>query len=213
MPRWLLNLWVYVLPIPMFLLLGWAWMERTGSLLFVAYVLAVPTIYGYAMPFYATRVLRLWRFHGKMVWGTIYVHHGFKYAASLNLFMYIAWLAIPFHGRPRLAQYLAAVFCTAFGYAFVTWIHDTELVKRGMAKLNNPPARAGMGPEAVVYRYAPLSFFLIGLCFAAGGAVAFHLFVVEHAKGAVWFLGALGGGLALLFTVPAFAYAWVNRED
>jgi hypothetical protein len=88
----------------------------------------------------------------------------------------------------------------------VLWIHDILMVKHGMVEIYNTPAADGRSPEAIVTRYAPLCFFLIGLTYAAACLLAFETFTVRRKTDLVSVMWVSLTGLVLLFSVPSMAY-------
>ncbi len=210
--NWIFSLWVYAIPVPLVAALGVAWFLRTRSTPFTIYVLSVPLVYGYVMPFVATRCCRMWQFKGKMVWGTIYVHHGFKYAASLSLFLFLASAGLSRLQSPSIVAYASVAISTAFSYAFITWVHDIQLVKQGIAHIHNQPARKGKSPEEIVSWYAPFSFATIGLCYAIGSLISYEVFVVRRWTTMPWVASCFLLGLILLFGPPSIVYYWLNQE-
>jgi hypothetical protein len=75
-----------------------------------------------------------------------------------------------------------------------------------MVEIYNAPAAKSKGPEAIVTRYAPLCFFLIGLTYAAACLLAFHTFAIHHQTDLTSVIRVWLVGISLMFSIPSLAY-------
>ena len=211
MSRRITQFSVYVLPLPLSGAMYFAWLRWSGSIVFALYVLLLPLAYGYIVPGIATNILRKWRFHGRLLIGRYFAHHGFLYAAKLSPLLLLAFL-----GTPRAPLTPGAIvrilLATGALVGFVYWWHDLLLVRYGFVTVDNSPAREGASPETIVAHYAPLCFFLVGLTYAAAAVLGFHVFIVRGhtAPGTIAWVSL--SGFALMFTLPSLAYRLCERR-
>lgn len=205
MSRTVIRFWVYVLPLPLFVVMYFVWAAWSDNRVFALYVMLLPLFYGYVAPGIATNLLHKWRFKGPWVVGSYYAHHGFMYSANLSSLLFIAFL-----GTNREPLSLATVFrvllCTGALHGFVAWMHDILIVRHGMVEIYNRPAAEGRSPEEIVTHYAPLCFFLLGLTYAAGALLAFQTFVVHQQTNAASIVWVSLAGVVLMFSLPSLAY-------
>lgn len=196
--RALLFMSTYVFPLVGFPALAYAWwVVSGGNVAFVAFVLGVPLVFGYLMPGVATNFVRRWRFTGGWRIGDYYVHHGFVYAAKMNLVLLLA-----FHdpsgvrgGWSALALVLLVGAATAFG----GWWHDLHALRNGKVELVGAD---GVDPERALGTFAPGSYFAIGATFAAVSVAAWSVLSTD-VRAFPWVFAA---GLLALCVVPSLVF-------
>jgi hypothetical protein len=205
MSRFIIRLWVYILPLPLVAAMYVIWAAWSRNSIFALYVILLPLLYGYLVPGIATNLMNKWRFKGPWVVGRFYAHHGFMYAANMAPLLFIAFL-----GTPRDALSAGSIarilICTGALHGFVLWIHDILIVRHGMVEIYNRPSAEGRSPEEIVTHYAPGCFFLIGLCYAAAALLAFQVFVVQHEITVGSISWTFLAGTGLLIAVPSLGY-------
>jgi hypothetical protein len=205
MSRLFIQIWVYVLPLPLVVAMYFIWAAWSKEHVFTFYVMLLPIFYGYVAPGIATNLLHKWRFRGPWVVGRYYAHHGFIYAANLSPLLFLCFLGTlqePF----SLGTVVRIPICMGALYGFTAWIHDILMVKHGLVEIYNRPAAAGRSPEEIVTHYAPLCFFLIGLTYAAAALLAFHTFVIQHKADPASVAWVSLAGAGLMFIIPSLAY-------
>ncbi len=208
--KFIMNFWIYVLPLPLFFFMAYVWQSSMKTTLFTIYVLLLPVLYGYIVPGIATNILKKWRFKGRMLIGNYYLHHGFNYASKMNFMLFIS-LATVFPGtKLSLGQILAIIMVSGVLHGYVYWIADIFLVKTGMLEFPDTSFRKGKSAEEIVFQYAPISFFLLGATYAISALIAYQQFVCQQ-KGIVTFIWLLIGGLIFMSTLPSFVYGLVDR--
>ena len=205
MSRTVIRFWVYVLPLPLFVVMYFVWAAWSDNRVFALYVMLLPLFYGYVAPGIATNLLHKWRFKGPWVVGSYYAHHGFMYSANMSPLLFIAFLGT--HSEP-LSTRNGASGSALHGCSprLRVWIHDILIVRHGMVEIYNRPAAEGRSPEEIVTHYAPLCFFLIGLTYAAGALLAFQTFVVHQQTNAASIVWVSLAGVVLMFSLPSLAY-------
>jgi len=72
MSRTVIRFWVYVLPLPLFVVMYFVWAAWSDNRVFALYVMLLPLFYGYVAPGIATNLLHKWRFKGPWVVGSYY---------------------------------------------------------------------------------------------------------------------------------------------
>lgn len=145
-------------------LLTWFWAESGGPA-FAALVLGLPLLFGYVFPGIGTNLLKMWRFRDSWVVGRFFIHHGFIYAATMGTVMYFAF--IPPSGSGDWLTLLGNMARCAGILGFVGWTHDLVAIRAGLMEVYNQEWRRGEPPEVIAAQYAPLSFSLLGVCYAA----------------------------------------------
>ncbi|MCP4413735.1 MAG: hypothetical protein GY808_14340 [Gammaproteobacteria bacterium] len=208
----LMIIWVYLLPFPVCIAAFLYWREVTKSQLFALFIIALPVLYGYIIPGIGTNIMKKWRFHGKMLLGNYYIHHGFKYASNLNLSFFVAFSDAYVQPNPSLHRYITIALSTAFIQGYIIWIHDTHCIKQGMLELDNPFSRAGKSAEEISFQYAPLTFFLIGLTFAISSLIAYQQLVVENNDSWRVFSYCLLGGFTMMACIPSIVFGFVEKS-
>ena len=205
MSRIVIRFWVYALPLPLFVMMYFAWAAWSANRIFALYVMLLPLFYGYVAPGIATNLLHKWRFKGPWVVGSYYAHHGFMYSANMSPLLFIAFLGT--HSEPlSTATVLRVLLCTGALHGYVLWVHDILIVRHDMVEIYSRPAAEGRSPEEIVTHYAPLCFFLIGLTYAAGALLAFHTFVLNHKTDVASVVWVSLVGVTLMFSLPSLAY-------
>ncbi len=204
--------WIYLLPIPLCAVFYAGWLGATGSARFALFALLLPVLYGYVVPGIATNIMKKWRFRGPWLLGNYYPHHGFKYAAHLNLSLFLAFGALAGQPEPTPLAYLLACLATGCIEGFIVWLHDTLSLKQGLLEIDNPFSRAGCSPEQVSFQYAPTTFFLIGLSYAMAMVVAHHYLVIARDDTGDTFAALLVGGFVLMAGLPSAVFGWLERR-
>lgn len=201
----------FILALAGFPLVAWLWhREGGGHGAFTGVVMGIPVLFGYLVPGLAIAWLRLWEIRSRFSIRGVQVHQGLVYGSGLALDAWIAWhirFATP------LATALVSALVNGIITAFGGWIIDIAGVRKGRIRIDNPPARAGLGPEAIVTYYAPACYFVLG----AGYMLAIHLawtaLVVLRKEGWAWTGGTFLAGF-LLASLPIIAlYLWLQRRE
>lgn len=206
----IMYFWIYVLPLPLFILMAYVWQVFMKTTLFTIYVLLLPVLYGYIVPGIATNVLKKWRFKGKMLIGNYYLHHGFNYASKMSFMLFISLITVVPGAKLPLGQILAIIMVSGVLHAYVYWIADICLVKTDMLELSDTSFRKGKSPEEIVFQYAPISFFLLGATYAISALIAYEQLVC-HQKGIFTCIWLMVGGLIFMSTLTSVAYGLVDR--
>lgn len=160
-----LKLWVYVFPFPALIFFYFHWNQRFNDVRLTHFLIFLPIVYGYVVPGVATNIMKKWRFIGKFTMGNYYIHHGFKYAANMNLWFFLASTHADLSTLNTL-QWITLCIATGVMQGFFIWIHDTLGLKHGHIILTNVLVKPGMSPEEQTFTYAPLCFFCIGFSYA-----------------------------------------------
>lgn len=71
MSRTVIRFWVYVLPLPLFVVMYFVWAAWSDNRVFALYVMLLPLFYGYVAPGIATNLLHKWRFKDRGWWAAI----------------------------------------------------------------------------------------------------------------------------------------------
>jgi hypothetical protein len=206
MTRLIMKIWVYVIPVPLFLFMTWVWWRRSQNGLFTAYVMLLPTLYGYIIPGIATNIQKKWRFKGKWVVGNYYIHHGIKYASNMSVYLFLSFYGIPFGESVPPFHMMMVMLVSAGLHGYVSWIHDIYIVRLGMVEIFHPAAKKLKSAEEIVFQYAPLCFFMIGLTYALSSLIAYDQFIVHNRAGAGGFALLLAGGFMLMAIVSSLGY-------
>ena len=190
----------YVYPFLGFPLLLWLWHRKTGTA-FTAFVMGVPLVFGYLIPGIGTNILKKWRFHGRMLLGNYFAHHGIIYSSTMGLALFISFPS----GQPSdgILESAWIVVRTAALVGFVGWWHDILGVKAGMVEVFNGPWRRGAGPEEIVTSYAPICFPALGAAYA-GTAMFGYPFLVEggHNSALAWLIPTGVAAMSLAGSIP-----------
>lgn len=199
----------YVLPIPLFFVMIYLWWLRVpDNPEFIAFVVGVPTLYGYIVPGIGTNVLGWWRFQGRWMLGKFHTHHGFMYGPPMSLIFYIILGDSVDLSAFRI---FSIVFCLAYVLGFLSSQHDIMAVRNGIITIDNPPARAGLSPEQIVNYYGPACFSWLGALYGGSCAAAWQLMVVGKGGWTV-FAWLAPVGLALMVFIPALIY-WKLQQQ
>lgn len=190
----------YILPFPLLVIMLYLWYIRVdNNLLFAAYVLVLPLVWGYAVPGIGTNFLKLWRFKGKWLVGNFFLHHGFMFAGPMALLLYVTFG----EGPVSTTQVITIILCTAGMQGLLSSQHDLLAVKAGCLIIDNPPARQGKSPEEIVNYLNPLYFFLLGGSYAAACVYAYHKIVTEQWQTAGEFFRLILVGLGIMSIIPS----------
>lgn len=211
MSRILLHLTTHVLPVPVTIAMFFVWQRWSGSVAFAALLILLPLLYGYIVPGIATNLLGRWRFTGPGRIGNFYAHHGFLYASKMSPLLLVSFLGTPL-APLSWAVITRVVLCAGALHSLVYWLNDIALVRQGILIINSPAARAGRSPEAIVTRYAPLCFFVIGASYAGVALLAFDRFIVERHPDAATFASVALAGLAIMVVLSTLAYRISERR-
>lgn len=166
MLRRIMFFWVYFIP---WIILGGAikyWMEVVSNPLWVLFLIALPTLYGYIVPGVGILLMKKWKFHGPFTYNGIYLHHGLKYAANINLVFLVIFADAYKSSEIGIQRSLGIILGTAFAQGYLIWLHDTFSMRIGKLEIKNIFAKSGTSPEEKVFRYAPGTFFIIGLMYS-----------------------------------------------
>lgn len=159
----------FILSLAGFPLVAWLWHRHGGgNAAFTAVVMGIPVLFGYLVPGLAIAWLRLWEIRSPYSIKGIQVHQGFIYGSGLAL---NAWLADHARFANPAADLLVPALLCGSNAAFTGWFIDIAGVKAGRIRIDNPIARLGKDPEAIVSYYAPACYFALG----ASYMLAIHL--------------------------------------
>ena len=170
-------------------LLAWLWTESGGPA-FAVLVLGLPLLFGYIFPGIGTNLLKMWRFRDAWVVGRFFIHHGFIYAATMGTVMYFAF--IPPSGSDDWLTLLGNMARCAGILGFVGWTHDLVAIRAGLMEVYNQEWRRGEPPEVIAAQYAPLSFSLLGVCYAALVTLGYQTIVLDGNPASLGWLLPLG---------------------
>ena len=158
----ILFIYNYVYPFVGFPLLIWLWYREVG-LEVTLLVMGLPLVFGYLVPGIGTNLLKKWRFKGRWIVGDYFIHHGFIYASTMGLALYLGFFPTTAQGSAFLWGNMAR---TAALVGFGGWWHDLLAVRHGMIEIYNGPWQRGAVPEVIVAHYAPICFSLLGAAYA-----------------------------------------------
>lgn len=197
----------FILPLPLTVVMWYAWYLRTQSIYFASYVMLLGICFGYIIPGIGTNVLHLWRFTGPFRIGNYFIHHGFMYAPYFALVLYVMF------GEWHLLtawQAVAIIAGTGFVQSLLSSHHDLCGVKTGMIKINNRPARQGKSALEVICDWDPIGFLLFGASYAASCLYAYKLFVIDGKTnpGTLALLVASGVAFMGLTSTPYLIREW-----
>lgn len=212
MRKFFVSFWEYIAPVPLTVVMYFIWLHWYASQAFALYVILLPLVYGYIVPGIGTNILKKWRFKGPMLVGNYYIHHGFKYSASMSLLLFIVFLGTP-RSSLTAETVVRIALCAAALEGFVDWIHEILLVKFGLVEIYNRPAAEGRSPEEIVTYYAPLTFFLLGLTYAASCLLAFEVFAVRNVVTPISVLGLSLAGGTMMSLIPSLAYRFLEKKQ
>ncbi len=211
MSRFIIQVWIYVLPLPVAVAMYFLWTKWSDDRTFALFVMLLPLVYGYVVPGIATNLLHKWRFKGPWVVGHYYVHHGVLYAANMSPLLFLGFLGTPRESL-SLETTVRILLCTGTLNGFIYWIHDILMVRHGLVEIYNRPATEKRSPEEIVTHYAPFCFFLIGLTYAAAALLAFQTFVIRHKVDPISVGWVSLAGIGLMVSIPSLAYRVVERK-
>jgi hypothetical protein len=187
----------YVFPLVAFPLVtyGW-WRSSGGSWRFVAIVVGVPVLFGYLMPWVATRVVQRWRFTSGPRLGSYYVHHGFIYGSKLAFALLLVTRSI--RSVASAFDVVAVVLVSGAVTAFGGWFHDSQAVRAGKIEIDG-------GVDALM-TFAPASYFAMGATYAAVTLTAYRI-LAHDANAFAWIFTA---ALIVLCVVPSLVFLAVD---
>lgn len=169
-------------------ILTWLWL-RAGGPAFAALVLGLPLLFGYIAPGIGTNLLKMWRFNDSWTVGNYFIHHGFIYAATLGLAIYVAF----FPPAPNDWGTLIGNMARGAGIlGFVGWTHDTIAIREGLMEVYNAAWKRGAAPEVIAAQYAPVCFSLLGACYAGTVTLGYQTLVLDQNVNSLWWLFPLG---------------------
>lgn len=197
----------FVLPLPLTVVMWYAWYARTRSVYFASYVILLGLCFGYIIPGIGANLLHLWRFTWRFRIGNYFIHHGFMYAPYFALVLYVMFGT---RGRLTLGQALAIVAGTGFAQSLLSSHHDLCGVKIGMIQINNRPAMQGKSAVEIICDYEPIAFFLFGASYSASCLYAYKLLVTDGKAGPLLLVLLVAGGVAFmgLTSVPYLLREW-----
>jgi hypothetical protein len=196
-----LFIYNYIYPFIGFPLFLWLW-AQVGNPAFAALAMGLPFVFGYLIPGIATNHLKLWRFHGHLMVGDYFVHHGLIYASTMGLALYLGFLPAAGTGTGAL---LANMARTAAVIGFGGWGHDLLAVRHGLIEIYNGAWKRGASPKAIVSHSTPLVYALLGASYAAIASLGYQVLVVQDGSiHNLWWLFPLG--LAVMTVVSSVPY-------
>jgi hypothetical protein len=169
--------WVYIYPFPALIVFYQYWQARLNQD-FALWMLIVPSLYGYIIPGIAVNFMKKWKFNTKFKLGRYYAHHGFKYAANMNTWFFLASFHVDI-AHLTFPMTLTLAITTGATHAFITWWHDTHLLKMGKLEIYNVLVNPSMSAEEKSFSYAPTSFFVLGTSFALAAIYYFQKYSIE----------------------------------
>ena len=191
----------YVYPFIGLPLLLWLW-TRDENAAFAGLVMGLPFVFGYLVPGIGTNILKLWRFRGHWVVGDYFIHHGFIYAATMGLALYVGFVPAAGTGLWGLLGNMAR---TASIIGFVGWGHDLLAVRAGVIEIYNGPWKRGASPEAIVSHSTPLCYALLGAAYAGVATLGYDILVAQQqSANNLWWLFPCG--LAVMTLVSSVPY-------
>ncbi|PKN90852.1 MAG: hypothetical protein CVU44_21960 [Chloroflexi bacterium HGW-Chloroflexi-6] len=174
-------------------ILAWLW-TGVGGAAFAWFVLGLPFLFGYIAPGIGTNILKMWRFRDSWTIGGYFIHHGFIYASTMGLVMYVAFF--PPAAQNDWGTLLGNMARGAGILGFVGWTHDLIAIRAGLMEVYNQEWKRGAAPEVIAAQYAPLSFCLLGACYAGLVTLGYQSVVLENNLASLGWLFPLG--LAIL---------------
>lgn len=196
-----LFIYNYIYPFIGFPLLLWLW-ARDGNLAFAALTMGLPLVFGYLIPGIGTNILKMWRFCGPWVIGNYFIHHGFIYASTMGLGLYLAFFPA---NHLDAWNILGNMVRTAGLVGFVGWGHDILAVREGVIEIYNGPWKRGASPETIVSHSTPLCYALLGASYAGIATLGYQVLVTQQGNiGNLWWLFPLG--LVLMTVVSSVPY-------
>jgi hypothetical protein len=203
------QIYQIVVPIVLFPLAYWLWLERFGGNHAVAaLVMFVPVIAYYVFVIVGITRLRLWEMNTRPTIKGMRPHHGFVIGTATGLLAYLSLQSIAV-GHGGLGGILTAAFLVGSVFGFWNWWYETYAVKSGFISIYTKRIADGASAEEAVTDYAPLLFGSMGACHGAMVKTAENMLLPEHSMLLYWAI-ALTGGVALI-AVPVILYLVVHR--
>ena len=203
------QIYQIVVPIFLFPLAYWLWLERfSGNHAVAALVMFVPVIAYYVFVIVGITRLRLWEMNTRPTIKGMRPHHGFVIGTATGLLAYLSLQSIAV-GHGGLGGILTAAFLVGSVFGFWNWWYETYAVKSGFISIYTKRIADGASAEEAVTDYAPLLFGSMGACHGAMVKTAENLLLPEHSMLLYWAI-ALTGGVALI-AVPVILYLVVHR--
>lgn len=171
------------------------------------FILGLPFFFGYIAPGIGTNVLKMWRFRDTWTIGNYYIHHGFIYAATMGLVLYIAFIPPAQNDWLTLLGNMAR--CAGI-LGFVGWSHDMLAIRAGVMEVRNEPWKRGAPAEVIAAQYAPVCFSLLGACYAAAATLGYQTLVLSKNLNSLWWLFPFG--LILMFAAISLPFlSWIRE--
>ena len=203
------QIYQIVVPIVLFPLAYWLWLERfSGNHAVAALVMFVPVIAYYVFVIVGITRLRLWEMNTRPTIKGMRPHHGFVIGAATGLLAYLSLQSIAV-GHGGLGGILTAAFLVGSVFGFWNWWYETYAVKSGFISIYTKRIADGASAEEAVTDYAPLLFGSMGACHGAMVKTAENMLLLEHSMQLYWAI-AVSGGVALI-AVPVFLYLLAHR--
>jgi hypothetical protein len=203
------NVYQFVVPVVLFPLAYWLWLERFGGDHRVTLlVMFVPVIAYYAFVMIGIMKFRLWRMNTRPTIRGFRPHHGFVLGSGAALLIYLSLRMVPI-SETGPASLLTSAFLGASVFGFWNWWYETYAIKSGFISIYTKKIAEGATAEEAVTDYAPVLFGTMGACYAAMVKLAENL-LFENTSDLLYWSLALGGGLAII-AVPTLAYTLTHR--
>ncbi len=203
------QIYQIVVPIVLFPLAYWLWLERfSGNHAVAALVMFVPVIAYYVFVIVGITRLRLWEMNTRPTIKGMRPHHGFVIGTATGLLAYLSLQSIAV-GHGGLGGILTAAFLVGSVFGFWNWWYETYAVKSGFISIYTKRIADGASAEEAVTDYAPLLFGSMGACHGAMVKTAENMLLPEHSMLLYWTI-AVSGGVALI-AVPVILYLVAHR--
>jgi hypothetical protein len=203
------QIYQIVVPIFLFPLAYWLWLERfSGNHAVAALVMFVPVIAYYVFVIVGITRLRLWEMNTRPTIKGMRPHHGFVIGTATGLLAYLSLQSIAV-GHGGLGGILTAAFLVGSVFGFWNWWYETYAVKSGFISIYTKRIADGASAEEAVTDYAPLLFGSMGACHGAMVKTAENMLLPEHSMLLYWTI-AVTGGVGLI-AVPVVLYLVVHR--
>lgn len=197
---------VYIFPFLALPILIRLW-SALGGEAFMLFVLGLPLLFGYLAPGIGTNVLKMWRFRGRWTAGNYFAHHGFIYAATMGLALFLTFTP------PAQNDWLTLLLNmtrNAGLLGFIGWTHDLIAIRAGMMEVYNDEWKRGAPAEVVAAQYAPLCFSLLGAAYAGIVTLGYQTLAADQNPDALWRLLPLG--LVLMSAAISLPFTkWIRK--
>lgn len=202
----ILFVYNYIYPFLGFPLLVWLWYREAGLALTIL-AMGLPLVFGYLVPGIGTNFLKKWRFKGHWLLGDYFAHHGFIYASTMGLALYVGFFPTLAH-EPGLVWGNMARTAALIGFG--GWWHDLLAVRHGMIEIYNGPWKRGAVPEVIVAHYAPICFSVLGAAYA--GIVTLSYPWLASPGGANHLGWLFPVGLTVMSVAVSLPYLWLENR-